>query len=270
MTMFRPYPVYFLRILVGLFIYLIGASLAQDSLNLDRNEVSTPSECLEKILKEDVASFQEEENTSNASSLPTEDIYRIKDFLYLKSSTVWDDLEIFVCWENFSENTANERLWVQEIVQRTWEQKSALTFAYWGECDPKSIGIRISIQDTGPYTKGLGIELNGVQEGMILNFSFKQWGHTCQVPSDHRRDCIESIAVHEFGHALGFAHEHNRPDTPGECAKSPQGSNGNVELTPYDPDSVMNYCNLRYNNNGMLSDLDVKGLQCVYGIPEEE
>jgi hypothetical protein len=39
-------------------------------------------------------------------------------------------------------------------------------------------------------------------------------------------------------------------------------------LTPYDPHSVMNYCNQKYNNDGQLSDLDVKALQQIYGASQ--
>jgi hypothetical protein len=74
--------------------------------------------------------------------------------------------------------------------------------------------------------------------------------------------------VHEFGHALGYSHEQNRFDAPGECAELKQGPNGdNVSLTSYDPNSVMNYCNPVYNNAGKLSEKDIKALQILYGAP---
>ena len=38
-------------------------------------------------------------------------------------------------------------------------------------------------------------------------------------------------------------------------------------LTPYDPDSVMNYCNKRYNNYGRLSEFDRRALAILYGAP---
>jgi len=84
-----------------------------------------------------------------------------------------------------------------------------------------------------------------------------------------REYCIKGIAVHEFGHALGFAHEQNRSDTPGECRQLKQGTSGDVLLTPYDPRSVMNYCNPKYNNDGMLSALDIAAVRELYGEPSD-
>jgi hypothetical protein len=97
---------------------------------------------------------------------------------------------------------------------------------------------------------------------MVLNFTFNNWNRTC------RRSlyfCVKVIAVHEFGHALGFAHEQNRPDAPRECQKERQGGDGDVYLSKYDPDSVMNYCNPEWNGGGTLSRKDIEGLQKWYG-----
>jgi hypothetical protein len=104
--------------------------------------------------------------------------------------------------------------------------------------------------------------LDGAPDGMVLNFTYNNWSPSCKTM---RTRCNKSIAVHEFGHALGFAHEQNRPDTPGECAELPQGQSGDTVLTPWDLSSVMNYCNPVYNNDGDLSAWDITALQAVYG-----
>lgn len=107
----------------------------------------------------------------------------------------------------------------------------------------------------------------GIKNGMVLNFTFNRWNPACKSSEEQRLSCIQSIAVHEFGHAVGFAHEQNRADAPGECHKLAQGSNGTVLLTPYDPKSVMNYCNEKYNNDGRLSNCDIVAVFSAYPPP---
>jgi hypothetical protein len=127
-------------------------------------------------------------------------------------------------------------------------------------------GIRIGIADTTPHTKGLGNQLDGSKEGMVLNFNFANWGTTC---SKKRESCIRIIAVHEFGHALGFDHEQNHKDHPESCPSDPWGELGDIMITRYDMHSVMNYCNPKWSGDGKLSDKDIEGLQAWYGTPNQ-
>jgi hypothetical protein len=167
-----------------------------------------------------------------------------------------------VCWENPNEASAAQLDLVRNAVTGSWSKASALNFAGWQQCAEKNAGIRIRIDDSGPHTKGLGKNLDQIPDGMVLNLTFRNWSQSCASMADY---CIKAIAVHEFGHAIGFAHEQNRHDAPGECQNLRQGTDGDLLLTKYDPSSVMNYCNKRYNNDGELSALDAAAVREVYG-----
>ncbi|MEO1078221.1 MAG: hypothetical protein AAFY29_01610 [Pseudomonadota bacterium] len=182
----------------------------------------------------------------------------------------WPNGVVFVCWEQQSTSLHQYQETVRLAVLNTWQKYSALEFVGWNVCSTDYVGVRIAVRDEGPHVKHLGKYLaydeSGnqvvIEEGMVLNFSFENWSPDCRAKKVH---CIRAIAVHEFGHAIGFAHEHNREDTPGECRALPSGRPGDTYLTPWDPDSVMNYCNDEFNNNGELSDLDIVAVRAIYG-----
>ncbi|UWQ80353.1 hypothetical protein K3725_04900 [Leisingera sp. S132] len=192
------------------------------------------------------------------------------DYGYVLLDAIWSNVAIPVCWEDPQPETEAYRAAVRKAIDETWVRYSKLLFSGWEACADGNVrGIRIRIANDHPHVKALGKRLSGVPDGMVLNAVYELDGFDVCLANDTMYDlCTRAIAVHEFGHAIGLSHEHNRTDRDSACTEAPQGTQGDEELTPYDPDSVMNYCNPDYGNFGKLSHFDVLSVQLLYGEPE--
>ncbi len=189
---------------------------------------------------------------------------------YYNSSKLWGHRELRVCWTDLDQSTAADRALVQQRIADTWARHSSLTFVGWDECEifrDEDINIRVEDDGSAPHTEGLGTDLS-TWGYMSLNFTYQNWGNgtACTTSEAGRKTCIGTNAIHEFGHALAMAHEHNRSDRDATCIEDQQGTDGDIKIGPFDHDSIMNYCySSSYRNR--LSQGDIDTIQAMYGSP---
>jgi hypothetical protein len=219
--------------------------------------------------------------------------------------------QIKVCWVPAID--ANEEIprRVHQMVDEQWGRYSSLTFIGWDTCtkeveptpeekaqDPNAPKTRVPTDDPaeldndtillretdGFFDRSDSTDLGRAESGasvIELNFHTSDLSHLPPGIRDivgiycgeEGPDCVGAVAVHEFGHRLGFAHEHDRPEFNSVCTtpllhqRITSHRIAGFDLTTYDFDSAMNYC--RGLNTATLSPKDIAGLQRVYGRKPE-
>lgn len=201
---------------------------------------------------------------------------------------IWKKPEIKVCWIDRGLGNEASIAVVESIVMKEYK-RAGFRLQGWGKCrhdektgQKKENMIRILISDSRPF--GRGCDLMGGEWCVLLNFTFATWPSKCDEAQketkwgcrckdqDYRKTCIQSYALHEFGHALGLAHEANHVENlkSGHCKDSDERDSDLQEVGPYDPDSVMNYCRNRddveQKRTPKLSDGDLATLRAIYSF----
>ncbi len=200
-----------------------------------------------------------------------------------------------VCW--LEEGDLILKGFIEETIERGWQRWAKVDFLGWDYCgsyDQPTQKSMLKIQTIHPDCIGDTCENNspawsyvpfipdrGPNMAIYLNVIMKQLKiehkeiTDLNQLNDYSKNYIRHIALHEFGHALGFEHEHRRNDFDLKTCKysSSLAAEEQIKaldkaeynfLTVYDENSVMNYC----NENPELSPLDIEAVQKLYGVRE--
>jgi hypothetical protein len=194
--------------------------------------------------------------------------------------SVWSDepIKLVVCWENPQPADAEAREWARLAVKRTWERYARVILVGWGTCQDEANALPPP-HTLGPRRPGLGDENLKVQittSGGGQNPAHGSWGDYQQsgllLNLYCGRTCVEHLAIHEFGHALGFYHGEERTDWP-STPQCPEQWSSRTPSWPWwpiptekrwgdpDPASVMAYCS---GTSTMLSPVDIAAVQRAY------
>ena len=233
--------------------------------------------CIEEYPKDDVNDF-ENESLYEYSNEETPDMVsdsmeneqqenpdnKMKSLVprgYYAQDRLWEEDDISLCFQPSvkidevlvpSDATDEDRQFVRKVVTETWQKVSSMSFSGWNVCDDEIYDVYIWLDSRYPI-------------GHTYGWGENNKGHHMELITGTKSHSVYTI-LHEFGHILGFIHEHARPNTL--CPKyEDKVTKGFTTFGAHDFSSVMhNRCGeLKPHLSDELSPIDIDTVIDMYG-----
>ena len=167
---------------------------------------------------------EEHENVKNVSQELA--IHRPHMFGANAPATTWHG-KIKVCWDdtwNFEHpDHIQEMATIKTAIDLSWLERGYVQFVGWLDCHSQPGLVTLSRTTFGGYTAY-------TVHNPYLKVVFSITSHSITVS---HLESVSYLARHEFGHVLGFIHEHDRDDIDNQTCNAPTAELKPVEnVTP--------------------------------------
>lgn len=204
------------------------------------------------------------------------------DPIYANSDLYWPNagtgrVDINVCWDNpFNApgiTKGQKALWRdarRRAVEEAWGRNARINFYGWDGPDPVNTPRACAAGEKAIHVRICNASGDAACPAMPDSQSLAGYPGTYGVTAGVRLNPAEgtSIAVREFGRALGFYYEEQRPGATGAmagpCAQLSKSNSDPVSYGSYDSTSILSFCQPP-TAAPWLSANDVASVQRAYG-----